>query len=170
MEKDEAVAGLRSALLAGAGVADALRACWYGHPLFASALLGESVRLRFDRDADIRLVTRFVSRIRQSRRIDDSGSPSREAEAVVRACLGEVELLEAVDPSVFSYQELGIAICTRLFEEWQPGRAEVESLLGQVESALLAMSEVSPVLQAQEDAWFAAGMHLSPFALPWDGQ
>jgi len=162
--KAGAVAALRAALIDGEGVAEALRGCWYRNPLFASTLLSESVRLRFARDCDVRLITGFIARIRSSRRAVPLGFPSREAEALIRACLGEVALLEAVDPSVLSYPELGIAILGRLFEEWRPGGAEVRSLFQQVDAALPAMHELFPGLGPGEEDWFAAGMHESPFA------
>jgi hypothetical protein len=37
-----------AALSKRAGVAAAVRSCWYRHPLFASTLTGEVVRLRFE--------------------------------------------------------------------------------------------------------------------------
>lgn len=164
--KSEAVAGLRAALLRGRGVADALRACWYRHPLFASTLLSESVRLRFPQDRDLRLITAFVARVRSSGPWISAGFPSREAEAVMRACLGEVALLEAVDPGVFNYPEIGIALADRLFAEWRPGQTEVDSLFAQVELALPAIHAMFPHLEPGEDEWFAAGMHTSPFLAP----
>lgn len=84
----------------------------------------------------------------------------------MRACLGEVALLEAVDPGVFNYPEIGIALQNRLFAEWRPGQGEVDSLFAQVELALPAMHAMFPHLRPGEDEWFAAGMHASPFATP----
>jgi hypothetical protein len=165
-DKSGAVANLRAALLGEQGVADALRACWYRHPLFASTLLSESVRLRFPPNCDLRLVTAFVARVRSNGPRNSAGFPSREAEAVMRACLGEVVLLEAVDPRVFNYPEISIALTSQLFAEWQPAPAEVHSLFALVERALPEMHVMSPHLEADEDQWFAAGMHISPFAAP----
>jgi hypothetical protein len=164
--KAGAVAALHAALIDGEGVAEALRGCWYRNPLFASTLLSESVRLRFARDCDVRLITGFVARIRSSQGAVPLGFPSREAEALIRACLGEVALLEEVDPSLFSYPELGIAISGRLFGEWEPNGAEVRSLFQQVDAALPAMHDFFPELGPGEEDWFAAGMHESPFAVP----
>ena len=167
--KTEAVARLRAALAAGEGVTEAVRACWYCHPLFASVLMSESLRLVFGTGCDIRLVTAFVVRVREAEGGVPGGFPSREAEALIRACLGEVALLEAVHPGEVSYPELGIAILSMLFREWRPGPAEVASWFGHVESALQAMMEGAPGLGTGEEDWFAAGMHQSPFAvLPGD--
>lgn len=54
----------------------------------------------------------------------------------IRATLGEVALLEEVDPGQFSYPEIGIAILGRLFAEWEPSDADVESLFRLTESVL----------------------------------
>lgn len=163
--KADAVSALRTALVQRAGVAGALRACWYRHPLFASTLLTQSVQRRFASDCDIRLITGFVSRIRSAQRPASLGFPSREAEALIRVALGEVALLEEVHPSKFSYPEIGIAILGRLFAEWQPGAAEVEVLFQQAESVLEGTRELFPELGPGEEDWFAAGMHESPFAV-----
>lgn len=164
--KAAVLSGLRAALAEGAELADALRACWYRHPLFASTLLSESLRLRFDVGGDVRLVTGFVARIRSAQGGKAGGFPAREAEAVIRACLGEVGLLEAVPASQFSYPELGIAILDRLFQEWQPSGTEVEGLFEQIDQALEVMLMGFPELAPGEDNWFATGMHDSPFSVP----
>lgn len=164
--KAEAVADLRAALSDGTDVAAALRSCWYRHPLFASTLMGEAVRLRFEPGCDVRLVTRFVARMRAGYDGKADNFPRREAEAVIRACLGELELLDAVPPSRFSYPELGIAILGGLFQEWQPGDLEIADLFLQVDQALQAVIWGFPELESNEDDWFALGMHISPFAAP----
>ena len=167
--KADAVAGLRNALVSGAGIADSVRACWYRHPLFASTLMSESLRLRYSPGCDIRLVTAFVARIRNSCGGPPGGFPSREAEAVIRACLGEVAMLDAVPPAQFSYPEIGIAILSQLLTEWRPGRDEVLGWFEQVEAAMEMMIEGFPALGRDEDDWFAAAMHQSPFAMLFGG-
>jgi hypothetical protein len=163
--KAEAVSALRSALVQRAGVAAAIRACWYRNPLFASTLLTQSVQRRFASDCDIRLITGFVSRIRVAQGSASLGFPSREAEALIRVALGEVALLDEVDPSKFSYPEIGIAILGRLLAEWEPEVAEVKSLFQQAESVLQGTQKMWPELAPGEEGWFAAGMHQSPFAV-----
>lgn len=164
--KAEAISALRVALLGGECIADALRACWYRHPLFASTLMSESLRLRFPPECDLRLVTAFVARIRASRPDELGSFPSREAEAVIRACLGELALLDEVPPSQFSYPELGIAILGELFCEWRPGAAELLGWFEHVEQAMQMMQEFFPALESSEHDWFTEGMHQSPFAAP----
>lgn len=162
----DAIRALRKALLHGDGVADSLRGCWYRSPVFASTLFTESVRQRFGKGCDVRVITRFVSRIRSAHPVGGLNFPSREAEALIRAALGEPAMFAEVHPGEFSYPEIGIAILARLFEEWQPGRAEVESLFDRVEGVALAARRQSPKLGPAEEDWFAAGMHESPFAAP----
>lgn len=155
----EAVAGLRAALIRSDGVADALRVCWYRNPLVASTLMSESLRRRFPPGCDLRLVTAFTARIRGDR---GTGFPGREAEAVIRGCLGETRLLDAVHPGQFSYPELGIAILGRLFAEWCPGEAELREWFEHVKEATRAMREHCPSLADGEPDW----MYQSPFAAP----
>jgi hypothetical protein len=56
----------------------------------------------------------------------------------------------------------------RLFLEWQPCRAEVQTLFDRVGSVLLTARELSPELGPAEYEWFAEGMHESPFATMGD--
>jgi hypothetical protein len=160
--KAAAVAGLRTALTNAVGVPEALRACWYRNPAFSSTLFTEAIRHRFGEAADIRVVTRLVSRIRPGER----GFPRREAEAVIRAALGETAFFECVHPGQFSYPEMGIAVLDRLFLEWRPSGAEIERLFRRVEEVLVAVRGMFPDLAAGEDDWFAVGMHESPFVIP----
>jgi hypothetical protein len=45
------------------------------------------------------------------------GFPAREAEALIRAALGEKFLLESVHPDDFSYPEIEISVLAGLFQE-----------------------------------------------------
>lgn len=160
--KAAAVVGLRTALTSAAGVPEALRAGWYRNPSFSSALFAEAVRRFFGPAPDIRAITGLVSRIRPG----EPGFPRREAEAVIRAALGETMFFDVVHPGQFSYPEIGIAVLDRLFLEWRPGGAEIDSMFRRVHEVQAAVHELSPKLGSAEDDWFAAGMHESPFAGP----
>jgi hypothetical protein len=164
--KAEAAAGLRVALLSIHSVGDAVRACWYRNPSFASALMVESLRLRFGEGCDVRLITAFVARIRAAQGGPPGAFPSREAEALIRAYLGELALLDAVDPATFSYPDLGIAVLDRLFEEWQPTAAEVSDLFDRTAAVQHQMTVLLPELELAEEGWFAAGLPDSPLAAP----
>jgi hypothetical protein len=111
------------------------------------------------------VITGFVSRVR-SAQPTALGFPSREAEALIRASLGESALFEEVHPGEFSYPEIAIAVLARLFEEWRPAHAEVATLLERVKKVVLTACGIAPELGSAEDDWFAAGMHESPFAFP----
>jgi hypothetical protein len=162
----EAIGALQLALVSDHGVGDALRVCWHQDPAFSSALMEESVRLRFGTGCNVRLITAFVARIRTSRDGPAGAFPSREAEALIRANLGELALLDAVDPARFNYPELGITIMGKLFEEWRPSPREVEDLFEYAKAIRRQMTEVSPLVALGEEGWIAAGMPGSPFAAP----
>ena len=87
---------------------------------------------------------------------------------MIRAALGETMFFDSVHPGQFSYPEIGIAVLDRLFLEWRPSGAEIDSLFRRVQEAQVAVHEMSPELAPAEDEWFAAGMHESPFAFPMD--
>jgi hypothetical protein len=53
-------------------------------------------------------------------------------------------MLAAVDAGQFNVPELGIAIISRLFEEWRPGPADVEVLFGQAEVMRQEMAGLMP--------------------------
>jgi hypothetical protein len=165
----EAVRDLRVALENAGTAGDAMRACWYRNPLFSSALFIEAVQQFFGPGCDIRVITSFVARIASSRPATGIGFASREAEAFIRAVLGEVALLEEVHPAQFSYAELGIAILERLFAEWRPDRSELDALFARAETVNLAGRDLDFTLDPAENEWFAAGMHESPFAFPLAG-
>jgi hypothetical protein len=75
-------------------------------------------------------------------------------------------LFDAVHPGQFSYPEIGIAVLDRLFLEWRPDGAEIDTIFRRVYEVQAAVHELSPELGSAEDDWFAAGMHESPFAGP----
>lgn len=162
--KAAAITGLRTALISGAGAPGAVRASWYRNPEFSSVLFTEALKRFFGESPDIRAITGFVSRIRPG----EVGFPRREAEAVVRASLGETMFFDCVHPGQFSYMEIGIAVLDRLFLEWRPSGAEIDSMFGRVREVQAAVDERSPELAPAVDDWFAAGMHESPFAFPLD--
>lgn len=163
--KAAAVARLKAALMAGAdaGVPDAVRQCYYQHPLFASTLFSEAVRQWFGLSCDVRVVTQFIARTCGGAASVSGGLPRRESEALVRAALGEVALLDNVDPKVVNYPEIGIAVLSRLFSEWRPSFDNVEALFKRVNFVLAEACELSIQLAPAEDDWFAEGMHYSPF-------
>jgi hypothetical protein len=161
-----AIAGLRAALIDGAGVGDALRLCCYRYPSFISTLLTESVRERFGPNCDIRDITRFVARVAAGRDPGQLGFPRREAEAVMRALLGELKFLDEVDPAQFSYPEIRIAVLTQLFAEWRPDPVEVVALFTRTEAVLAEARAMSPVMDEVDRDWQAGDMPDSPFAFP----
>jgi hypothetical protein len=162
--KADAVVALRTALVTGEGIGQAVRWCWYRNPMFAAALFTETVRARFPADCDVRELTRFIVRHWAVGSPAAAGFPAREAEALLRGTLGEVALLDEVHPGRFSYPELGSALLGALLGEWRPGSAEVYDLFGRAEGTLQAGQELSPGLGPAEEDWFSVGMHESPLA------
>jgi hypothetical protein len=165
----EGVAALRAALMAGSRVAEAFRWCWYRHPMFAAVLFTESARRRFGCPPDIRAITAFLAGIRATRdKASGPGFPSREAEALIRAVLGEMFLLESVPPSDFSYPEMGIAVLVGLYREGSFSRAGWDELLRETQMVVADGRRRAPELAMAEDDWYAVGLHDSPFAILGD--
>jgi hypothetical protein len=148
----EGVAALRAALMAGSRVAEAFRWCWYRHPMFAAVLFTESARRRFGCPPDIRAITAFLAGIRATRdKASGPGFPSREAEALIRAVLGEMFLLESVPPSDFSYPEMGIAVLVGLYREGSFSRAGWDELLRETQMVVADGRRRAPELAMAED-------------------
>lgn len=153
---------LRLALTGSGRVDAALRACAYRNPIFFSVLFHESMTELFSKDGDIREITAFVARVRAARG-PTAAFPSREAEGVLRAILGEAMMIGQADPHAVSYLEIAIALMTELFAEWQPTADEVAALMSRSET-VAAEKGGQPLVAEHEDRWFAAGMPDSPFA------
>jgi hypothetical protein len=169
-DKDDAVGRLRSALVSGQGVDDAMRWCWYQNPLFSSALLSESLREWFGAGCDIQVITRFIERVKHSHPAGMVSFPGREAEALIRASLGDHALLQEVSADGMNFPEIAISLLSRLFREWRPTSREVDLLFGQAQEISDALWATSPSLLDDERNWFEAGMHRSPFAYPLSGE
>lgn len=161
--KARAVRELRAALTGQGRIDAALRACCYRSPIFFAGLFHESMTERFGEACDIRQITAFVARIRDARGPEAAGFPSREAEALIRAMLGDALMSEQLDPHAVSYPEIAIAVMIRLLAEWQPSTGEVTALMARSEAFATERGR-QPLLAEQEDLWFAAGMPDSPFA------
>lgn len=164
-DKAAVVEALRRSLAAGGDISAELRACFYRNPMFSGTLFSEALRGRFG-GQQTNEVSRFVARMRANWPQAGPGFPYREAEAVMLGVLGEVSLLDYVDPADFSYPEIGIAVLGRLFAEWQPGPDTVDALFAKVERVRDDAMKLNPGLVQGEQSWFAAGMHRSPFAVP----
>jgi hypothetical protein len=165
--KAGAVAALRSALTSGREMSAAIRRCWYRNPVFSSTLFPEAMRRRFGEGCDIREITQFAARIHKERSAEHESFPAREAEALIRAVLGEVRFFEDVHPGCFSYSEIGITVLGSLFQDWFPDASEARSFLRGVEEVAAAARGRPRELAVLESDWFAAGMHDSPFCV-WE--
>lgn len=161
--KARAVRELRAALMGSGQVHAALRACCYRNPIFFAALFHEAMVERFGEDGDIREITAFVARVRGERGSAAAGFPSREAEAIIRVTLGDSLLNDQLDPNAVSYPEIGIAVISRLIDDWQASGDKVAALMARSE-ALSAEKERQSLPAECENLWFAAGMPDSPFA------
>lgn len=123
------------AALTGTGqVHAALRACCYRNPMFFAGLFHESMAERFGEACGICRIAAFVARIHDARGPRGCRVPSREAEALIRAMLGDGLVSEQVDPYTVSYPEIAIAVMTRLLAEWQPNVGEVTALMARSEA------------------------------------
>jgi tetratricopeptide (TPR) repeat protein len=159
----EAVEVLRTALLSGHDIGGAVRWCYYRNPAFCTALFAVSVRRWFAPDRDIRDITDFTARIKESRPADMVAFPAMEAEAYIRFMRGETYLFDDMDPEAIAYSEITVAVLTALFEEWRPRSDEVADLLEQAASHVPTLTESSPTKQMIDD-WYEIGMHMSPLA------
>src|SRR5258708_11963463 len=113
------------------------------------------MRNRFGPQPDIRNITSFLAGIRTTKNEGSAaGFPYREAEAMIRAVLGEVFLLDSVHPGKYSYPEIGITVVTGFLEEGRLSLNEWESLLKRAQLLVENGFELAPELAFAEDDWF----------------
>jgi hypothetical protein len=162
--KARAERDLRAALTGSGPLGAALRTCCYRNPMFFVGLFHEAVVEWFGVGCDVREVTAFVARVRAARGPEAGGFPSREAEAYIRAMLGDGLMSEQLDPYAVSFPEITIAVLGRLLAEWQPGGEEVAALLDRagVFAAERASGDGQEVVQRGQEQFGGAGVGGGP--------
>jgi hypothetical protein len=158
----EAVSGLRSALVAGAGIDEALRRLAARYPAFWLALFTEASRRWFGPGCDVRKVTAFTAGIAAKRA--EAGAPfaPRQAETLIRVALGEVYLAAAIEPDGMEYPGTYIQILCSLFEQWQPDAGEVDALLTQTEAMTAEARERAPAMLPGFQRWLGFDQRQEP--------
>lgn len=134
MRRFEAVSRLRAVLISGTSVAEALRWGVYQDPTFCFLLLAGAVQGRFG-NRDMSEITLLAERIGTERSADPLGFPLQEAEVLMRLALGEMDLVEQLDPAEVNYPEIAISVLGSLFAGWLPSPGEVNELFSQTELA-----------------------------------
>jgi cytochrome c-type biogenesis protein CcmH/NrfG len=154
---------LRNAVLARTAVGSAVRCCFYQNPVFTIGLFVEMTRRRFGTGYDAGSVARFVAGVHEhSTQSFPEGFPRREAEALVRAVLGEVAFL-ASRPQL-DEGEVCITLLDAMLAGWQPGEAELDSMFDAVRALTAEGRGAFAGLRSAEDWWFAHGVPGLPFA------
>lgn len=165
----EAVSGLRTALVAGAGIDEALRGLAARYPAFWLTLFTEAFRRRFGPGCDVRKVTAFTARIVAKQA--EAGAPlaARQAEALIRVALGEVHLVPSIEPEGMEYPGTYVQVLCSLFEQWQPDAGEVDALLNRTEAATAELRERAPGMLPSYERWLEGDQHPVPAAAAGSG-
>jgi len=96
-----------------------------------AAVFGLAVHRKFGSESDVRAITEFVA---DTRADIDEGEDIRplEAEALIRAALGETELAEGIPPDVAVPTQVVLAI--KILRDEHLSGKDVNELLGEAES------------------------------------
>jgi hypothetical protein len=104
---------------------------WPGGVQGITAVFGLAVHRRFPADYDVRDVIRFVADMRSDADVPDDIPPT-DAEALIRAALGEPALAEHIPGSLSL--SLQVALAIRIIAAERMPDAELERFLGEAEA------------------------------------
>lgn len=106
---------------------------WAGAPQVIGVAFGLAVHRRFQPNGDLHDVKKFVAETR-SRYQDGKDLPALAMEGLIRAALGEADLMDEIDPEVaFTAQ---ILILGTLLEDENLTDAQLEQFIQEVETAV----------------------------------
>jgi Tfp pilus assembly protein PilF len=143
MPAAEAVASLRSAVAAGAGVGDALRAGFARDAVFFTVFFGAVLLRWFGDRPDAQTITAFVARMCEGRSREQLGFEPLEAEAVIRGAYGDLELARQMDRVGVPSTAIPVTIIENIFAASPPTPGGLDELL-------------ASAINAQGEAWATA--------------
>lgn len=125
----EAVAALRSALAAGEGVADALRAGFARNSVFFNVFFAGVMLYQFGDRPDSQTITEFIAQLCEGRSREQLGFEPRVAEAIIRCGFGDFELARQLGQATVTSPAIPVAIIENIFAASPPTPAELDELL-----------------------------------------
>lgn len=125
----EAVASLRSAAAAGAGVGDALRAGFARNAAFFTVFFGAVLLHWFGDQPDPQTITAFVARMCEGRSREQLGFEPLEAEALIRGAYGDLELARQMDRVSVPSTAIPVTIIENIFAASPPTPGGLDELL-----------------------------------------
>jgi tetratricopeptide (TPR) repeat protein len=125
----EAVASLRSAVVAGAGVGDALRAGFARNVVLFNLFFVAVLLHRFGDQPDVQAIRAFVEGMCEERSRERLGFEPREAEALIRAAFGDLELAKQVGRAPITSAAIPVTVMENIFAASPPTPAELDELL-----------------------------------------
>jgi tetratricopeptide (TPR) repeat protein len=140
----DAVAALRSALAAGEGVADALRAGFARNAVFFNVFFAGVLLYRFGDQPDMETITAFVTRLCEGRSREQLGFEPRLAEAIIRSCFGDFELARQLGQATVTSPAIPVTIIESIFAASPPAAAELDELLATTMKSEREARAISP--------------------------
>jgi tetratricopeptide (TPR) repeat protein len=141
----EAVTALRSALAAGVGLGDALRAGFARNEVFFNVLFVGVLLHWFGDRPDEQAITAFMTRMCEGRSREQLGFEPREAEAIIRAAFDDFELARQLGQAVLTSTAIPVTIIETIFAALPPAPAELDELLATTMRSEREARAVSPV-------------------------
>jgi tetratricopeptide (TPR) repeat protein len=140
----EAVASLRSAVAAGAGVGDALRAGFARNVVFFNVFFGAVLVRRFGDQPDAQTITAFMEQMCQGRSPEQLGFEPRAAEALIRAAFGDLGLARQLGQEPIMITAVPVAIIENIFAGSPPTSAELDELLAEAAKSEREARAITP--------------------------
>jgi tetratricopeptide (TPR) repeat protein len=125
----EAVASLRSAIAAGKGVGDALRAGFARNVAFFNIFFLGVLLHQFGDQPDPQEITAFMERMCEGRSREQLGFEPREAEALIRAAFGDLELARKMGQARLTSTAIPVTVIENILAASPPTPVELDELL-----------------------------------------
>jgi tetratricopeptide (TPR) repeat protein len=125
----EVAASLRSAVAAGEGIGDALRAGFACNVAFFNVFFAGALLHWFGDQPDEEAIAAFVARMCAGRSREQLGFEPRVAEAIIRSAFGDYELARQVGQVAVTSTAIPVTIIENIFVASPPTSAELDEML-----------------------------------------
>jgi Flp pilus assembly protein TadD len=140
----EAVASLRSAVAAGEGVGDALRAGFARNVVFFNVFFVAVLLHWFGDQPDEETIAAFIARMCEGRSREQLGFEPRAAEAIIRGVFGDFELARQIGQVAVTGTAIPVTVIENIFAASPPTPADLDELLATAMKSQREARAISP--------------------------
>jgi tetratricopeptide (TPR) repeat protein len=140
----EVAASLRSAIAAGEGIGDALRAGFARNVVFFNVFFIAVLLDSFGDRPEAQTIAAFIERMCAGRSREQLGFEPRVAEAVIRGIFGDYELARQMDQVTITNTAIPVTVMENIFAASPPTPAELDELLATTMKSERQARAISP--------------------------